>query len=825
MTLPVEITSHFLDYTITHKEIEPAGAMQHVAEIDASGQKLLSLFETVVSEAEKREFPNADIWLSKTIERLDTMKKAAASDSVKKIEQIQERANVLLKKRKPAEAQEKTAAKKAKTEILSPLYEACFSGSIDEAALFLEARADVNQRNGDNQETALHVAARNGHKACIELLQKRKADLNAFTKSGETALYIALKAHQVEAATALIAFGAHTSLRNGPNSETALHAAVVEQLCTMIKPLIDSKSDRNAQTKVNQSPLYLALLLGEVDIARQLLSAGVHVNQRNGTNYETALHVAARLGQEEIVQWLVEHGAERDPVTGSGETPLYMAFSANHYGVVQILLQAKANPNAKNGPDGKAILHLAAENDLVAWIQVLADLKADLNIQTNARKSAIELAAQGGKQAAVDRLLSLGIKAEEKKVVRAPSPPPFFGSGIQNPQINACFMNATVQALRSCAPFCSFLEAHRATLKPAGKEDLRSLLSLSASQRCALWKEVAIALRLYPRTKEESLFPPETPIEHREAYLTITLATLSLAPEQVQSLVSLLTCKSEDRLAALSDLVYESLLEIFDKLQKKGDALDADTMQTLRHMVSVAGFPVQKPTSQEDAQEFLLYLLEILKAPSFHTRTSIEHELDFPVPSLDLQKDKRRCLILPVSDAPKGTTLEQLVTSNIIQEEIDKKAILQSSSLKATDQEMDSILKLPDIKQAKTLQSISLKREDLPQFLPVSLVRYVRKENATQKVTTEFPLSSTLEIPITDEANQCALYCIASVVVHDGASPHSGHYRSYALQEVNGKYEWVEYNDSKITLRKDTEAVLRDIAHNGYLFFYKHVTK
>lgn len=825
MTLPVEIISHFVDYTKTHKEIEPLAAMQHVLEQDASGQKLISLFETVLSEAEKRDFPQAEIWLSKTIERVDIIKKMGASDSLKKLEQIHERASVLLKKRKPPQLQEEATTKKAKTENLTPLYEACFIGSFEEVKLFLDAGADVNQRNGDNQETALHVAARNGHKACIELLHKKKADLNAFTKSGETALYIALKANQAEAALALIAFGAHTSLRNGPNSETSLHAVVMGQMRDMVKPLIDSKSDRNAQTKASQSPLYIALILGELGIARQLLQAGVHVNQRNGLDYETPLHVAARLGQEEIVQWLVERGAERDPVTRSGETPLFMAFFAKHFGVVQTLLQAKANANAKNGPEGKAILHLAAENDLVSWIQVLADLKADLNIQTNTRKSAIQLAAEQQKQAAIDTLLSLGAKVEEKKVVRAASPPPFLGSGIQNPQINACFMNATIQALRSCTPFCSFLEARRATLKPVGKDDLRSLLSLSAAHRCTLWKEMAIALRLYPRTKEESLFPADTPIEQRQAYLTTTLATLSLAPEQLQSLASLLTCKTEERLSALNDLVYESLLEIIDKLQKRTDALDAETIQTLRHMACVAGFPVQKPTSQEDAQEFLLYLLELLKAPNFDTKTSIEHELGFQVPSLNLQKGKRRCLILPVSEAPKGTTLEQLVTSNIIQEEIDKKAILQSESLEATDQEMDAILKLPDIKRANTLQSISLKKEDLPNFLPVSLVRYVRKDNATHKVTTALPLSATLTIALTDEANQFASYCIASVVVHDGASPHSGHYRSYALQEVEGSYEWVEYNDSKITLRKDKEAVLQDIAHNGYLFFYKRVTK
>jgi len=711
--LPNELQTLFGEYAATHKEIDPAGVIHYVAEKDSSGHKLVSLLQAVSAQT----FANSDIWLTKTIERLDSASSSLSTNDQKIAEQI----GSGFKKRK-------------REEMLSPLYEACRDGTHEDVKLFLEAGADIKQRNGPNNETALHTAARNGHLECVQLLLTKKPDLNALTKSGETALYLALKGNHAAVAQLLLAADAHASLRNGPNSETSLHVAIEKGMCEMTQLLIAHKSDRNAQTKAGFSPLYLALLKGELEIAKDLLEAGVNVNLRNGPEYETALHVAARLGQCAMVILLLDQKSERDPVTKAGQRPIVLAQLAGHLDVVQILVEAGAQID-------KAIMSQA---------------KAEL----------------------------------------------VMGPGIQNPGINACFMNATLQALRMCPPFRTFLKAQKAPLD-----------ELHASQKSLLWKELAISLSLYPGP-----FSATPTQDLREAYLIQALSDLKLPPELSQNALSLLSCTQDVRKKALGTFILASVSELMERLDnKKAESVDGDTMLALRHMMTIAGFPAVTPTSQEDAQEFMLYLLDILNAPSFHTKTAIQHELDFPVPPLEQQKEKRTCLLVTVSEAAKGQTLEQLITSNVIMEEIEKKAILHSESLKATEQQMASILKLPDIKEASTLQTISFKNDDIPLFLPISIKRYVKRAGSIQKVATSFPLSKKLNIPLDDDQTTPAQFTITSCVVHDGASPTSGHYRSYALiDEV-----WVEFNDTQVLLRKDKDAVESDIATNGYLFLYK----
>lgn len=47
-----------------------------------------------------------------------------------------------------------------------------------------------------------------------------------------------------------------------------------------------------------------------------------------------------------MVRLLIEHGAEVNPVTGAGYTPLHQAAQQGHVLIISLLLKNKANPNA-----------------------------------------------------------------------------------------------------------------------------------------------------------------------------------------------------------------------------------------------------------------------------------------------------------------------------------------------------------------------------------------------------------------------------------------------------------------------------------------------
>lgn len=53
----------------------------------------------------------------------------------------------------------------------------------------------------------------------------------------------------------------------------------------------------------------------------------------------TALHEAARLGRKELVQLLLDSGADPDPRSGYGLTPLALAAQMGHTEIMELLLQ------------------------------------------------------------------------------------------------------------------------------------------------------------------------------------------------------------------------------------------------------------------------------------------------------------------------------------------------------------------------------------------------------------------------------------------------------------------------------------------------------
>lgn len=79
--------------------------------------------------------------------------------------------------------------------------------------------------------------------------------------------------------------------------------------------------------------------------ARQLLLANAKVNQANDLG-ATPLWAACQNGSLEMVQILLEHGANPNAALLSGETPLMAAARAGKTAIVEKLLKNGANPNA-----------------------------------------------------------------------------------------------------------------------------------------------------------------------------------------------------------------------------------------------------------------------------------------------------------------------------------------------------------------------------------------------------------------------------------------------------------------------------------------------
>ena len=89
------------------------------------------------------------------------------------------------------------------------LHYAVEMGEIDYVTKLIEAGADPNKRDLENNSTSLMAAAILGHTDCVKQLIRAGADLNIQTNNGQTALILATK--QKSCVTALFRAGAEVN--------------------------------------------------------------------------------------------------------------------------------------------------------------------------------------------------------------------------------------------------------------------------------------------------------------------------------------------------------------------------------------------------------------------------------------------------------------------------------------------------------------------------------------------------------------------------------------------------------------------------------------
>jgi uncharacterized protein len=153
------------------------------------------------------------------------------------------------------------------------------------------------------------------------------------------------------AITALLARGFDGNVPD-PKGEHALLLAVRENAVKAVNALLAwNKIEVEPRNKADESPLMLAALGGQLDIARRLIEQGADVNKTGWA----PLHYAATRGHLDLMNLLLEKNAYIDAASPNGTTPLMMAAYYGTPSAVKLLLEAGADPMLRNQQDLTAI--------------------------------------------------------------------------------------------------------------------------------------------------------------------------------------------------------------------------------------------------------------------------------------------------------------------------------------------------------------------------------------------------------------------------------------------------------------------------------------
>ncbi|GFN78494.1 inhibitor kappa b [Plakobranchus ocellatus] len=171
-----------------------------------------------------------------------------------------------------------------------------------------------------------------------------------------------------------------------------LHLSIINGRMDLATALINLAPDYFWLSYSNlrrQTPLHLAVLTGQARLARRLVCAGAIVDVQD-LRGDTPLHIACRMGYDDMVKMLLtpvrfeetqrnvwEIPYQRLPQdlgvrNFDGQSPLHVAVISGHQRIVQLLLNAGADPNIGEAKSGRTALHLASERGRVELVELLA---------------------------------------------------------------------------------------------------------------------------------------------------------------------------------------------------------------------------------------------------------------------------------------------------------------------------------------------------------------------------------------------------------------------------------------------------------------------
>lgn len=314
------------------------------------------------------------------------------------------------------------------------LFEAAGSGDVNRlAALLDEHPGKLTARNKPYEHTLLHVAAHNGHLTAVEFLLERGLDVNAREKGDNTypmhwaaaAGHLNVVMRLAEAGGDVVGHGDDHELEvigwatcwNG--CDDAAHRAVADYLIS-----------RGAQHHI-----FSAIAMNLAGEVRRIVAADPSALSRTmsrNEGHQRPLHFAVRMNRAEMVELLLELGADESGRDDSGYPAVMYAMAPDvNRDVIQSLARGanaglltalalgdwdSAAHLLGEGGGGESglnagALHLMAKRGSASAVKWLLDHGADANAKWahwDAEVTPLHLAAWGGSAEVVQLLLAAG---------------------------------------------------------------------------------------------------------------------------------------------------------------------------------------------------------------------------------------------------------------------------------------------------------------------------------------------------------------------------------------------------------------------------------
>src|SRR5262249_14950938 len=176
-------------------------------------------------------------------------------------------------------------------------------------------------------------------KTAVRALLNERVDVNAARADGVTALLYAAHWADLEVVDLLLRAGARVNAADD-HGVTPLVRACENGSITVVEKLLSAGADPNVAETSGLPPLMVAAKTVTAPVVNALLAGGAAVNSAPTQTRETALMWAVAGQHAEVVQVLIEVGADVRASTAKGFTPLLIAARNGDIAMATVLIGA-----------------------------------------------------------------------------------------------------------------------------------------------------------------------------------------------------------------------------------------------------------------------------------------------------------------------------------------------------------------------------------------------------------------------------------------------------------------------------------------------------
>jgi ankyrin repeat protein len=263
----------------------------------------------------------------------------------------------------------------------------------------------------DNLLVRLRIANAKNSQEIDEILKQEEIGINNSDENGETPLFLAIRANNVNAVRCLLEKGADPTRRNnngltpfqvatiqpednvdildlllandkvdindgGKSGYTLLHLAMATSDVTTVRFLLSKGANPNVADQNGATPLHVAAYCADTtDVLGLILEKKEVVINRLDNDGQTALHYAVRGKRVNNVGYLLENGADRTICDKKGNTPFQVAAAAvsQDSAILDLLLanEKKSEIDERNNAEDLDIIELPASQENVVNVNSL----------------------------------------------------------------------------------------------------------------------------------------------------------------------------------------------------------------------------------------------------------------------------------------------------------------------------------------------------------------------------------------------------------------------------------------------------------------------